>query len=189
MVRFDWRPPTLETDRLILRPFDESDAEPLFPLAANPHVTRYTLWDHHRTIADTLTFVHDYALSRYAEEVPEPLAVVLKDDRQRRPVGVVGCFWVSRPNRTMELGYWLGEPYWGQGLTGEACRAVVGHAFRACGPARVQARVIAGNAASSRVLDKLGFRYEGTLRASLVRREKVEDVLMYSVLQEEWGRW
>lgn len=184
MMPPDWRPPTLATPRLVLRPFADADADPLFPLAANPNVTRFTLWEAHRTADDTLVFVGDYARSRYAEGVPEPLAVCLKDDPT--PVGAVGVFWASQPNRTMELGYWLGEPFWGRGYTAEACRAVLDHAFATYAPTRIQARVIAGNDASARVLAKLGFREEGTLRSALVRRGKVEDVRMFARLKTEW---
>lgn len=187
MQPLDWRPPPLATARLVLRPFEEADAAPLFPLAANPHVTRFTLWEHHLTVADTRVFVVDYARSRYAEGVPEPYAICLKSDPRGWPIGSVGVFWASEPNRTMELGYWVGEPFWGQGFAAEACRAVVGHAFAAHAPERIQARVIAGNAPSSRVLEKLGFRYEGTLRAALTRRGRQEDVLMYAALKAEWA--
>ena len=186
MMPPDWRPPILETDRLVVRPFQEADAGPLFPHAANPKVTRFTLWEHHKSITDTRMFVHDYARLRYIEGVPEPLAVALKDDPGHPPVGAVGCFWVSQPNRTMELGYWLAEDVWGRGFAPEACRPVVTYAFRACGPERMQARVIAGNAASVRVLEKLGFHYEGTLRSSLFRRGMFEDVLYFSVLRSVW---
>ena len=85
----------------------------------------------------------------------------------------------------MELGYWVGEQYWGQGLAVEASRAVVAHAFEVCGPERLQARVIAGNEPSVRVLEKLGFRYEGTLRASLLRRGNFEDVMYFALLRSE----
>jgi ribosomal-protein-alanine N-acetyltransferase len=61
-------------------------------------------------------------------------------------------------------------------------------AFAEYGPERVQARVIDGNDASARVLLKLGFRYEGTLRRSLFRREAFEDVRMYSLLRDEWPK-
>lgn len=186
MMPFDWRPPTLTTDRLVLRPFVEADAPALFPLAANPNVTRFTLWEHHKTVEDTLAFVRDYAQCRYLEGTPEPYAITRKDDPDGRPVGALGCFWASRPNAAMELGYWLAEPYWGRGLVVEACRAVVSEVFISCCPERVQARVIAGNDASRRVLDKLGFRYEGTFRSFLLRRGRYEDVLMYSVLRPEW---
>lgn len=80
----------------------------------------------------------------------------------------------------MELGYWLGEPFWGSGITAEACRAVVEYAFRDHGPRRVQARVVVGNEASVRVLEKIGFAFEGTLRQSLLRRGKFEDVMYFA---------
>jgi RimJ/RimL family protein N-acetyltransferase len=84
----------------------------------------------------------------------------------------------------MELGYWLGEPFWGQGLMGEACHAVVAYSFAHHSPQRIQARVIAGNMASVRVLEKIGFDYEGTLRASLLRRGRFEDVMMFAQVAE-----
>ena len=185
MMPPEWRPPTLTTTRLTLRAFEERDAEPLFPLASNPNVTRFTLWDHHKTIAETFIFVRDYAQMRYREGIPEPYAITLTPDTVK-PIGACGCFWVSQPNRTMELGYWVAEPYWGKGIAVEASRAVVAAAFKSHLPERMQARVIVGNDASSRVLEKLGFRCEGTLRNSLLRRGKFEDVLMYSVLRSEW---
>ena len=183
MILPDWRPPTLETERLLLRAFEEADAPHLFPHAANPNVTRFTLWDHHTSLADTELFVRDYARCRYLEGVPEPYAITLKPDL--RPVGALGCFWASQPNHTMELGYWIAEPFWGCGLVAEACRAVVAHTFATCHPERIQARVIGGNDPSRRVLEKLGFRYEGTLRSYLFRRGKFEDVLMFSLLRSE----
>src|SRR5207253_4414556 len=140
-------------------------------------------WDHHKTINDTLAFVRDYARCRYLEGTPEPYAMALKSDPDRKPVGALGCFWVSQPNRTMELGYWLAEPLWGRGLAVEACRAVLAHVFAACEAERMQARVIAGNAASCRVLEKLGFTYEGTMRSCLFRRGKFEDVMYFSLLR------
>jgi RimJ/RimL family protein N-acetyltransferase len=133
-------------------------------------------------------FVRDYASGRYAEGVPEPLAIASRDDPERKPIGAVGCFWASFPHRSMELGYWLAEPFWGRGLMVEACRAAVTCAFSTCEPERVQAKVIAGNAASVRALAKLGFRYEGTLRSSLLRRGQFEDVMYFSVLKAEWEK-
>lgn len=186
MMPPEWRPPTLTTSRLTLRPFEAADAEPLFVHASNPNVTRFTLWDHHKTITETLFFVRDYAQLRYREGTAEPYAITISSD-VLHPIGACGCFWVSHPNRTMELGYWIAEAFWGKGFAPEACRVVLDDAFRTHQPARIQARVIAGNTASCRVLDKLGFRYEGTLRASLLRRGNIEDVLMYAVVRSEWG--
>ena len=185
MMPPEGRPPVLTTPRLVLRPFTEADAEPTFEHAKNPNVTRFTLWDHHKSIDDTIAFVRDYALLRYREGTAEPYAITLVPDF--RPIGACGCFWVSQPNRTMELGYWVAELFWGKGIAAEASRACITEAFRSSDARRMQARVIAGNTASSRVLEKLGFRYEGTLRGSLLRRGNIEDVLMYAVLREEWS--
>ncbi len=184
MMPYDWRPPTLTTARLTLRPFTEADAEPLFEHARNPNVTRFTLWDAHQSVGDTIAFVRDYALLRYREGTAEPYAITINPDP--RPVGACGCFWAAKPHQTMELGYWLGETFWGRGVTAEACRAVLTFAFAEYGPERIQARVIDGNHASARVLAKLGFRDEGTLRQSLLRRGNFEDVRMFSVLRDEW---
>ena len=182
----NWRPPILETERLIIRPYEEADAPLLFPLISNPNTTRYTLWEHHQTIDDTCVMVRDYARSRYAEGVPEPMAIAFKEDSGKQPIGSVGCFWGSHPNHTMELGYWLAEPFWGRGIMADACRALVTYCFNAFEPNRIQARVIEGNAASIRVLEKIGFRFEGTLRSSLLRRGKFEDLLHFSALKCEW---
>lgn len=187
MMPPEWRPQTLTTTRLVLRPFVEADAAPLFEYAKNPNVTRFTLWDHHKSEAETLAFVRDYALLRYREGMAEPYAIAFQND-PARPIGSCGCFWVSQPNQTMELGYWVAEPFWGKGITVEACRAVLGYAFREMQPERMQARVIAGNTASSRVLEKLGFHYEGTLRSAHFRRGNFEDVLFYSILRNEWEK-
>ncbi len=180
----EWRPPVLTTQRLILRPFTAADAEPLFEHAKNPQVTRYTLWEPHRIVADTLAFVCDYAQLRYREGVLEPYAITLHSDPA--PIGSCGCFWSAEPNRTLELGYWIAEPFWGQGLAVEASRVLIDAAFHRDRPERLQARVISGNTASSKVLHKLGFRYEGTLRSALLRRGHFEDVMYYSLLRTEW---
>ena len=184
MMPYEWRPPTLTTPRLTLRPFTEADADALFQHARNPNVTQFTLWEAHQSVSDTVAFVRDYALLRYREGTAEPYAITIDPDP--RPVGACGCFWAAKPHHTMELGYWLGETFWGRGVTAEACRAVLTFAFAEYGPERIQARVIDGNHASARVLAKLGFRDEGTLRRSLLRRGNFEDVRMYAALRDEW---
>ena len=157
----------------------------MYEYARNPNVARFTLWEAHRNLDETCMFVRDYATLRYREGMPEPYAITLKPDPT--PIGACGCFWASRPNHSMELGYWVAEPYWGRGIVVEACRELLAHVFRELAPERLQARVIVGNSASSRVLEKLGFRYEGTLRSGLFRREKFEDVMIYSLLLSEWN--
>src|SRR4029079_8748200 len=120
----DWRPPMLTTPRLVLRPFVEADVAPLFQHTRNPNVTRFTLWDHHKSETETLAFIRDYALVRYREGLLDPYAITLSSNHDQT-IGACGCLWTSEPNKTMELGYWIAEPFWGQGLAVEACRALV----------------------------------------------------------------
>lgn len=182
-----WTPPTLETDRLLLRAVTDADADAVFAACSNPNLTRFTLFETHQSPDDTLGFVRHYARQSYAEGVPDPFAIVLKDDPAGRMVGAAGAHWASRAHFVMELGYWIAESHWGRGFTAEAGRAVVGYVFDQFPPVRrVQARAFVGNPASARVLDKIGFRFEGTHRAAVFRRGKFEDVVMFAVLRDEW---
>lgn len=174
----EWRPPVLTGRRIVLRAFTPDDIAPLFAIASNPKVARYTLWEAHRSLDDTALFVWDYAIARYREGEFEPYAISLRPET--RPIGAVGCHWVSRPNCTMELGYWIAEQHWGRGLVCEAVEVLLAYVEYEIQPERIQAKVIVGNDASVRVLEKCGFRFEGTLRSSLFRRGKFEDVMMFA---------
>jgi ribosomal-protein-alanine N-acetyltransferase len=180
-----WRPPVIDTDRLRLRPFDVADAPALFRHARNPAVARYTLWDAHRTVDDSRMFVGDYASGRYLEGVPEPYAIELRESGEL--IGATGCYWATEKNRCMELGYWIAEPFWGRGLAAEAARALVGYVFVAYAVERVQAHFMEGNAASGRVLEKAGMRFEGVRRRALFHRGRFWDMHCYAALREEWG--
>jgi ribosomal-protein-alanine N-acetyltransferase len=82
-----------------------------------------------------------------------------------------------------ELGYWLGRPYWGQGLTTAAVRAVTGYGFEALGLERVFALPYARNPASARVLEKAGFTLEGVLRRSAFKDGEFVDQRLYAALR------
>lgn len=182
-----WTPPTLDTDRLQLRAVTDADADAVFAACSNPNVTRFTLFETNQSVDDALGFVRHYARQSYAEQVPDPFAVTLKDDPSGSMVGAVGCHWYNRSHFVMELGYWIAEPFWGRGIATEAGRAAVGYVFDHFPHVRrVQARVIVGNPASARVLDKIGFQFEGTHRAAIFRRGQFEDVAMFAVLRTEW---
>lgn len=181
-----WQPPTLQTERLILRPIAVEDADDVFAACSNPNLTRFTLFDTHRTVADSLHFVREYALANYLEMVPDPFAITLMNDVEPRVVGCIGCHWASKPHRTLELGYWLAEHLWGRGIVAEAAQEVVRYCFANFPAERIQARVIDGNLGSARVLEKIGFRHEGTMRKCLHRRGEQEDVMMFAKLRIEW---
>lgn len=88
--------------------------------------------------------------------------------------------------RSAEVGYWLGEPFWGRGIATAAVNAIAGHAFRNFDLVRLFAGVFAGNVASSRVLEKAGFRLESRMKQAVVKEGKIIDQLMYVLLREDW---
>src|SRR5580692_2269994 len=80
MLNIDWKPPTIETPRLILRALDVDDAADIFLFCSNPRMTRYTLWNTHETIKDSQLFLSDYRMLRYPNSEPDPIGIILKDD-------------------------------------------------------------------------------------------------------------
>lgn len=105
-----WKPPILETERIKLRPLDVTDAAAVLEYARNPNVSRFTLWEPHTTIKDSEGFIIDYAFSNYRKKTPEPWAITLKAEPDK-VLGTVGCFWVSKSAKSMELTYAIGEPH------------------------------------------------------------------------------
>jgi ribosomal-protein-alanine N-acetyltransferase len=184
-VSLDWKPPVLETERLLLRPVTPDDAQAVFDYASNPDVTRFTLFETHQSIEESRWFVNDHARSRYSCKEPDPFAITLKAEADRM-IGALGAHWASQPNGTMEMGYAIAEPYWGRGLVVEASTAVIRHVFTEYAVERLQARVFVGNDSSERVLQKLGFTREGVLRSLIFRRGAWHDLVIYSLLREEW---
>lgn len=180
-----WLPPRLETERLILRPLEMADAAAIFDYAKNPNVSRFTLWEPHESVKDSEAFLHDYVFAHYREKAPEPWAITLKSD-PGRVIGTVGCFWVSETAGSMELAYALGEPHWRKGLATEASRAAIGYCFEELKPLRMQARCKTENKASAKVMEKIGMRFEGTLRSAILHRNRHWDMHYYAVLRDEW---
>ncbi len=99
-------------------------------------------------------------------------------------VGSIGVFRQGNIHRlTAELGYYIAEEYWGRGIMTEAVRQICQYVFEKSDIIRIYAEPFAYNAASCRVLEKAGFRYEGTLRNNAVKNGKVIDMKMYSLLK------
>ena len=150
----------LETERLILRPWEESDAEDLFQYANNPEVGPIAGWPVHTSIEDSKGIIKSVLSS------PETYAVVLKETMQ--PVGSIGLMIGSAsnidiPDTEGEIGYWIGVPYWGQGLIPEAVREILSHGFDDLKLNKIWAGYFDCNTKSKRVQEKCGFRYHHTL--------------------------
>lgn len=145
----------LETNRLILRPWTEADAEVLYGFARDPDVGPAAGWPPHTSIENSRDIIKN-VLSK-----PETYAVCLKDGT---PIGSIGLHLNGSTDMTdrddeCELGYWIGKPFWGQGLIPEAASELLRHAFETLGMRAVWCGYYEGNEKSRKVQEKLGFVY------------------------------
>jgi RimJ/RimL family protein N-acetyltransferase len=175
--------PTLLTERLRLRPFTDADADDLFALHSDAYVLRY--WDS-PPWTDRERAVRFLAVCRQLadEGTGARLAVERAADG-----AFLGWCTLNRWNpdfRSASLGYCLTRPAWGQGYATEAARALLEWAFRTLDLNRVQAEADTRNGASGRVLEKLGFQLEGTLREDCVVNGDVSDSWVFGLLRREW---
>ena len=101
-------------------------------------------------------------------------------------IGSIGIFRQGNIHRqTAELGYYIAEEYWGKGIMAEAVKQICEYVFGNSDIIRIYAEPFAYNIASCRVLEKVGFQYEGTLRSNAVKNGRVIDMEMYSLLKAE----
>lgn len=116
------------------------------------------------------------------EEETFAFAITVDD----RVVGSIGVFRQGNIHRqTAELGYYIAEAYWGRGIMTDAVRQICAYVFDKSDIIRIYAEPFSYNTASCRVLEKAGFQYEGTLRSNAVKKGRVIDMKMYSLLKEE----
>ncbi len=150
-----------ETERLILRRWQESDAEDLYIYASDPDVGPIAGWPPHQSIDESRNVI------KTVFGGAEAYAVCLKADN--RAVGAIELMLNGHTDMTekddeCELGYWLGKPFWGQGLIPEAAREMLRHAFEDLGMSRVWCGYYEGNNKSKRVQEKVGFKYQWTTK-------------------------
>ena len=182
--RFPKDPPDLETKRLRLRRMTLADADAVFDYASDPEVTRYVTWDTHRTVRDSEEFLRS-VVSGY--EAGEQADWGITEKLSGRFIGSCGLHPVPEHSRA-ELGYVLSREYWGRGIMPEAVRAMIRFGFEKLDLERVEARCIAENTASARVMEKSGMIYEGTLRERELIKGTRRDMKFYAILRREYAR-
>ncbi len=176
----------LETERLLLRRWRESDAEEAFAHWMNdPDVTKYLTWTPHGDIELTRAL-----LKMWEEESGEPhiyhWAIVLKEGNV-----LIGDIAVLRADEFQErgtIGYCMGKAWWGKGIMTEALSEVLRYCFEEVGFFRIDGEHAAENLGSSRVMEKCGLAYEGTRREYFrcpTTGERV-DIVERGILREEY---
>lgn len=146
----------LQTKRLILRHWNENDAKELYKYASDPEVGPPAGWQPHTSVENSREII------RTVLSAPETYAVCLKEDG--KPIGSIGFHRndLAEEDDELELGYWIGRPFWGRGLIPEASREMLRYAFEDLGMNRIWCGYYDGNVKSRRVQDKLGFVYHHT---------------------------
>jgi ribosomal-protein-alanine N-acetyltransferase len=175
--------PTLETERLVLRPFSLSDAPRVQLLAGDRAVaatTKVIPHPYEDGMAETWISSHQERFDRGEDTV---FAIVLKPSGEL--IGAIGLA-LKLNQENAEMGYWIGKPYWGQGYCTEAGRAVLKYAFTGLRLHRVHAHHLSHNPASGRVMLKLGMRHEGRLRQHVKKWDAFYDVEAYGILGSEF---
>lgn len=149
-----------ETDRLILRPWLDSDAEALYRYASDPQVGPIAGWPPHTSVEDSREIIHA-VLSK-----PETYAIVLKTSNE--PIGSIGLMrngdGVYPIGETeIELGFWIGVPHWGHGYAPEASHCLIRYAFEQLNVTAVWCGYYDGNLKSKHAQEKIGFKYHHTI--------------------------
>jgi RimJ/RimL family protein N-acetyltransferase len=177
-------PPTIDTERLVLRPFALSDAKDVQRLAGDMDVADTTLNIPHPYEDGMAEEWISSQPSKFEAGEQCTLAIVRRGSREL--IGAIGLGLVPRFDRA-ELGYWIGRPYWGNGYCTEAARAVLRYGFSQLGLNRIHASHFTRNPASGRVMRKIGMVHEGRARQHVRRWDKFEDLEFYGILREEWS--
>lgn len=174
----------LETPRLLLRPWKTKDAKECYRYARDPNVGPRSGWPAHKSVWNSRRIIRT-SLAR-----PGIFAIVLKETGL--PIGSISLLFGDRCHASKdpddcELGFWLGVPYWGQGIMPEAAEEVLRYAFEDLDINKVWCGYYEGNEQSARVQEKLGFRYERTtenVEVAGLNERRTEH--MNSMTREQW---
>lgn len=165
----------IETNRLVLRPFSESDAPDVFESCKNPNLGNNAGWKPHETIEETIDVLNAFLSGKKGFGLSY-------QKRQNKSLGSIGIIPDSKrenPHARM-LGYWLKEECWGQGFMTEAVQSVLNYGFIQMNLHLITANCYPHNQRSQRVLEKNGFIYEGRLhQAELMYNGQIYDHLCY----------
>ena len=178
----------LETERLILRKLELSDALDMFNGWCNdPDVTRYLPWDCHGTIDVTNELLNMW-IDDYNNSHVYRWMVVLKDGN--RAIGTVDVVNKDIDNKVFELGHCYSKETWGKGIATEVFDCVINFLFNEVGVELITAKHNESNVASGKVMQKVGMVYDGTLRNRIIDKvtKERDGIVCYSITKDEYMR-
>jgi [ribosomal protein S5]-alanine N-acetyltransferase len=173
----------LTTPRLLLRPFELSDASRVKKMAGHKAIADTTLnipYPYEDGMAEQWILTHESQ-----SEAGELINFAVTLSHTQELIGSIGLIINKRFNHA-ELGYWIGKKYWNNGYCTEAARAMFEFAFNQLDLNKVIANHISRNSSSGKVMRKIGMKKEGLLKEHVIKWDKYEDVVIYGILKEEW---
>jgi RimJ/RimL family protein N-acetyltransferase len=173
----------LTTPRLLLRPFELSDAPQVQELVGDKAIADTTLnipYPYENSMAVQWISTH-----KSKSEAGELINLAITLSHTQELIGSIGLISNKRFNHA-ELGYWRGKKYWNNGYCTEAAKAVLELAFNQLDLHKVIANHITRNSNSGKVMRKIGMTKEGLLKEHVIKWDKYEDVVSYAILKKEW---
>jgi ribosomal-protein-alanine N-acetyltransferase len=177
---------TLETERLILRPFTPGDAGAMFRnWASDPDVTEFLMWPPHGSIDISKQILAEWT-ANYAKPNYYLWAITLKPCDE--PIGSISVIGRNEKTLAVSMGYCIGKEWWRRGITTEALKRLVAFFIEEIGVNRIDSWHDPRNPNSGKVMMKAGLKYEGTQRQADWNNTGVCDMAVYAILKEDYGR-
>ena len=174
----------LQTERLILRRFVESDAEAMFQnWASSDENLTYVTWDPHSNVEITQNSIRNWVAS-YTNPNYYKWAICPKENPEQ-VIGDISIVEMDENDSSCEIGYVLGKKYWGHGMMTEALKTVLDFCSTQAGFQKVKARYASLNPASGRVMEKAGMSYLKTVANGVERKGYIADLIYYQISGEE----
>ncbi len=173
----------LKGKRINLRKLRKTDANSIYENVNNKKIFEYTLIPNPYKKNNAVDFVK---ISQKNIRIKKAFELGIELKESGKIIWMMSLLKFDEKNKNAEIGYWIGEKYWKQGITSEALKLILEFGFKKLKLERIYAKVMHPNKASAKLLEKNGFKYEGTMRHTLFRENKWLDDLVYSILKEEY---
>ena len=175
----------IETERLILRRFEEKGIIPAFyNWESDDAVTKFLRWETKKSVDETREVMLEW-ISSYEKDDFYQWAIVLKDGADE-PIGTISVVDMNEKLDIVHIGYCIGSKWWHRGVTSEAFSGIIPFLFEKVRANRIESQHDPNNPNSGKVMMKCGLKYEGTLRQADYNNQGIVDACMYSLLADEY---
>lgn len=177
----------IETENLILRKFELSDAEAMYKnWGSDPEVTKFLTWGPMKDVDISKTVVKSW-VEEYEKENFYQWAIVLKENGEE-PIGTIGTVRQDEEIGMVHIGYCIGRKWWNRGITSEALDAIIKYFINEVKVNRIESRHDPLNPGSGKVMIKCGMKYEGTMRKADINNQGICDCAYYALLSEDYKK-